>query len=175
MRFQPLIRRISLGPAAAAAVTGILLAGCGSSGSPGSGSSSSPAPSSSSGTSGSGSAADAAITSDWVAFFASSTPLAKRVSLLQNGQQFQTLIAAQAKSGLASSASAKVTKVSNVTSTQATVTYSILLGGQSALPHQTGVAVYQGGTWKVGDKSFCALLVLENGKKGLPAACAAAG
>ena len=40
-----------------------------------------------------------------------------------------------------------------------------------------GVAVLQGGTWKVGDASFCGLLTLENGGRasGLPAACHSAG
>ena len=48
---------------------------------------------------------------------------------------------------------------------QAKVTYSILVGGTPALKNQPGVAVYQGGTWKVGDQSFCALLTLENSGK----------
>jgi len=36
--------------------------------------------------------------------------------------------------------------------------------------------VYQDGSWKVGESSFCGLLILENGGKttGLPAACSAA-
>jgi hypothetical protein len=99
--------------------------------------------------------------------------VAKRVSLLQDGQTFQSIIKSQAGSGLAASATAKVTKVTMVSSTQAKVTYSILIGGQSALAHQAGVAVLQDGTWKVGLASFCGLLALENGGKtsGLPAAC----
>jgi hypothetical protein len=173
MRFQPVIRGIFLA-AAFAAGSALVLAGCGSSGP----STPSPNPSSAtSSTSSSGSggnAAIAAIKADWEAFFAASTPVSRRVQLLQNGQLFQALIAAQAKSPLAASASAKVTKVSNVTSTQATVTYSILAGGQTALPNQTGVAVYQNGTWKVGDASFCGLLRLEK-TSGLPAACNSAG
>jgi hypothetical protein len=61
--------------------------------------------------------------------------------------------------------------------TQAKVTYSILVGGQPALANQSGVAVYQDGTWKVGLASFCGLLALENGGKtsSLPAACQTAG
>src|SRR5215475_8957894 len=35
-------------------------------------------------------------------------------------------------------------------SSQASVTYSILLGGQAALSGQAGVAVYEDGVWKVG-------------------------
>ncbi len=177
MRFQPLIRRISLVPAAAAAF-GFVLAGCGSSGSPTPSSSSpSSSPSSSSSSSaGSSSAAESAITANWEAFFSASTPVSKRVSLLQDGQLFKPLIEAQSKSSLASSASAKVTKVTNISSSQATVTYSILVAGTSALSGQKGVAVHEDGTWKVGIKSFCGLLGLEKSSglvkiSALPAAC----
>jgi hypothetical protein len=45
------------------------------------------------------------------------------------------------------------------------------------LSHQTAVAVYSGGTWKIGVASFRGLLVLENGGKtsSPPAACKTAG
>jgi hypothetical protein len=57
----------------------------------------------------------------------------------------------------------------------ATVTYDILVSGTPALKNQTGVAVYENGTWKVGVTSFCGLLTIENSGKttGLPAACQA--
>jgi hypothetical protein len=123
------------------------------------------------------SGAAATIKANWEAFFNPKTPVAKRVSLLQGGQTFASVIKSQAGSGLASSASAKVTKVTLVSATQAKVTYSILLGGQPVLPNQTGVAVKQGGVWKVGLASFCGLLTVENNGKttGLPAACKSAG
>ena len=119
----------------------------------------------------------ATIKANWEAFFNPKTPVAKRVSLLQDGQTFATVIKSQAGSGLASSASAKVTKVTVVSPSQAKVTYSILLGGQPVLSGRTGVAVKQGGTWKVGVASFCGLLTVENNGKtsGLPAACKSAG
>ena len=53
---------------------------------------------------------------------------------------------ALAASGLAQSASAKVTAVHVISATQATVTYDIYLGGKPALSNQTGTAVYQDGT-----------------------------
>ena len=61
--------------------------------------------------------------------------------------------------------------------TQAKVIYSILVGGTPALSNQNGVAVLQNGVWKVGDTSFCGLLIVENSGKtsGLPAACQSAG
>ena|SRR5438270_7011711 len=171
MRFQPLIRRMSLVSAAVA----VVVAGCSSGGPSGSGSTSSrsatPSPASS---------AAAAIKANWAAFFSSSTPVSRRAALLQNGEQFKSLIAAQARSPIASSASAKVTKVTDISSSRATVTYSILVGGTSALSNRKGVAVYQNGTWKVGVQSFCGLLGLEKSSglvkiTGLPAACASAG
>jgi len=160
------------------------LAACSSSSnSSSSGASSSPssAPSSSapasSASPASSSGAASTIAANWATFFNAKTPVAKRVSLLQDGQTFQSIIKSQAGSGLAASASAKVTKVTMVSSTQAKVTYSILIGGQSALANQAGVAVLQDGTWKVGLASFCGLLAVENGGKtsGLPAACKSAG
>lgn len=90
---------------------------------------------------------------------------------------FATIIKQQAGGGLASTASAKVTKVTVTSPTQAKVTYDILVSGTPALSGKTGVAVKQDGTWKVGVASFCGLLALENGGKtsGLPGPCKAAG
>ena len=179
MRFQPSARRIPLAPAIVAGF-GLLIAGCGSSSPPAPKASSPSSPSSPSSAPDSGSSSgmtptEQTIKANWVKFFASSTPNSQRVALLENGSQFKKVIADQSTSSLASSAGATVTKVSNVTSSQATVLYSITVAGTPALPNQTGTAVYQGGTWKVGDKSFCALLVLELGKTGVPSACLTAG
>jgi hypothetical protein len=117
-----------------------------------------------------------AITTNWEAFFNAKTPVSKRVSLLQDGQQFQSVIQAQAGSGLAALATAKVTHVTVNSPTQATVKYDILVSGTPELKNQTGVAVLQNGTWKVGVTSFCGLLTIENAGKtaGLPAACKSA-
>ena len=122
---------------------------------------------------GSSSAATAQIKANWEAFFSPKTPAAKRISLLQNGQMFASVINAQSGSGLASSASATVSSVTVTSPTQAKVIYSVLLGGTPALKNQPGVAVLQNGTWKVGDQSFCALLTLENNGKA-PSVCSSA-
>jgi hypothetical protein len=131
---------------------------------------SSAAPSSSSGSS---SAAVTQIKTNWETFFNPKTPVAERVNLLQNGKLFEPIIKAQAGSPLASSATSTVSAVTVESSTQAKVTYSILVGGSPALKNQAGVSVYQNGTWKVGLQSFCALLTLENSGKA-PSACASA-
>ncbi len=119
------------------------------------------------------SAAVTQIKANWEAFFDPKTPVAKRVSLLQNGQVFESIIKAQASSALASSATSSVSSVTVESPAQAKVVYSILVGGSAALKNQPGVAVYQSGIWKIGDQSFCALLSLENSGKA-PAACASA-
>jgi len=150
--------------------------GCGSS-TPSSSSSSKPAvtsPATSPSAPSTSSAAATEIAANWVAFFNFKTPTAQRVTLLQNGSQFATIIQGQAGQGLASTANAKVLSVSNITPTTATVKYDILLGTTPALTNQTGTAVYQDGAWKVGDSSFCGLLTLE-GLKTLPPACSSAG
>jgi hypothetical protein len=123
--------------------------------------------------SGGSSAAVNEIKANWEAFFNPKTPVAKRVSLLQNGQTFEAIIKAQAGSPLASSATSSVSSVIIESPAQAKVVYSILVGGSPALKNQPGVAVFQGGAWKVGDQSFCALLTLENNGKA-PSACASA-
>jgi hypothetical protein len=154
------------------ALIGLALAAtaCGSSG-PSSSSTSPPAATSPA----AGGNAVAEITANWEAFFSAKTPVSQRVSLLQDGSQFQSVISAQAGSGLASQASAKVTKVTVTSPTQATVKYDILLNGTPALSNQTGTAVLENGSWKVGVTSFCGLLTVENSGKttGLPAACQA--
>jgi hypothetical protein len=96
------------------------------------------------------------------------------VDLLEDGQEFAPVISAQEGSALASQASASVSKVTvTKPSSQASVDYSILISGKPVLSNQSGTAVYQDGTWKVGVSSFCGLLALESGGSAtsLPAAC----
>jgi hypothetical protein len=173
MRFNLLARRIAA-PALGLALAATMAA-CSSSSSPATASPSSAPPSSaaasspaasspvasSSGQAASGNAT-AQITANWEAFFNGQTPAAKKISLLENGQKFASVINAQAGSGIATSAGAKVTKVVVNSPAKATVNYDITLGGTTALANQTGTAVYQDGMWKVGDVSFCQLLKLEN-------------
>lgn len=131
-------------------------------------------PSATTSTSSAAGGSTAAITANWEAFFSAKTPVAKRVSLLQDGSQFESIIKGQAGTGLAATASAKVVSVSMSTPSQAIVKYNILVSGATALPNQTGTAVLENGTWKVGVASFCGLLKLEE-LKTLPAACSSAG
>ena len=173
-------RELSLASVTLFMAAGLALAGCSSSSStaspsvtaaPSSAAPSSAAPSSAAPSTGAGSepasgaGAVAAIKANWVAFFDAKTPTSRRIDLLQNGSQFAAIIRAQASSPLALLATAKVNTVSLTGTDQAGVGYSILASGQVALANQTGVAVYQNGTWKVGLTSFCGLLKLENSGK----------
>ena len=179
MRFPPTRVFLVVVLAAVAAVTA-----CSSSGSTKPGSSASAKPTTAAPTTAapttaspsSGGATSAAVTqikTNWETFFNPKTPVAQRVNLLQNGPAFESIIKAQAGSPLASSATSTVSAVTVESSSQAKVTYSILVGGSPALKNQPGVSVFQDGIWKVGDQSFCALLTLENNGKA-PSACASA-
>jgi hypothetical protein len=136
-------------------------------------SSSAPATTSSAATSTASAPAGAttAITTNWETFFNIKTSAAKRVSLLQDGSQFASIIKAQQHTPLAAGLTAKVKSISDVTSSQATVKYDLIVVG-SKVP-MTGTAVYEDGTWKVGATTFCGLLSLEGLKK-MPAACSSA-
>jgi len=182
MRFELKEGRAYLVP-----VLGLLLASALAACSSGGSSSSAPAtaPSSSSAASsatatpasGGNAAAIAAIKTNWEAFFNSSTPNAKRLTLLQNGDKFSAAVTAFAASPLASAVTSKVDSVTLTSATQANVKYDLTAAGTSVASGQTGTAVLQDGTWKVGDDVFCGLLKegasLMNIK--VPAACNSAG
>jgi hypothetical protein len=161
-----------------ACMAGLGLAACGSSSSSTTPAASPSSPAASPAASASSAASGDAkvIAANWAAFFNAKTPVATRVSLLQDGSSFSSIIKSQAGSGLASEATAQVTKVTVITSSEAQVTYSILISGTPELKNQNGTAVYEDGTWKVGVISFCGLLTLENGgsTSSLPAACKSA-
>jgi hypothetical protein len=48
--------------------------------------------------------------------------------------------------------------VTLTSATKATVKYDLTAAGTSVASGQSGTAVLQGGTWKVGDDVFCGLL-----------------
>ena len=181
MRSRVLARRILLAPVIGLA---FITAACSSSssgttasppassaaGSPSASSVTNPSPA---GSASSGGSAISEIKTNWESFFSGKTSAATKISLLQNGQQYASVINAQAGSGLAASATATVTAVVLESGTTATVSYNIGVSGAS-LNNRTGTAVLEDGVWKVGDISFCQLLTLENG--GTPTAlCKSAG
>jgi len=185
MRFHHMARRILLAPALGLAFA-TAVAACSSS--PGSSSSTPPATSSaaapasntasaSATSSGGSSSAVAEITTNWEAFFSSSTPNSKRIQLLENGSTFSSAVGAFASSPLASAVTSKVDSVTLTSPTQATVKYDLTAAGTTVASGATGTAVLQDGVWKVGDDVFCSLLKegasLLNIK--VPTACNSAG
>jgi hypothetical protein len=180
MGFTALARRAILAPALALALAAAVAA-CSSSSSSSS-SSSAPAASTPAATSAAASTsapaaantsgAVAEITANWEKFFASSTPVSEKVTLLQNGSVFSGAISGL--TSLVSGLGAKVTGVTVNSPTSATVNYNLTAGGTSLLSGQTGTAVYENGVWKVGDASLCGLLKLVPGGSE-PAACSSAG
>jgi hypothetical protein len=181
MRFKLLARRIAT-PALGLALAATMAACSSSSTSSAAGSGSSAPPSSSAPGSaasspGTGSTADAAaqIKANWEKFFDASTPVAEKVKLLQNGAALESAIKAFANFPLASGIGAKVTNVTVSSATKAAVTYNLTSSsGGALLSGQKGVAVYQDGTWKVGDASLCGLFRLIPGGT-VPSACNSAG
>lgn len=154
--------RRGFGPLAVVGLGAALaLAGCGSSSHPGAAPTAPPAATASVTASASGATSAATIKRNWQAFFAGATPAARKIALLQDGSRFASVINAQASSTLAKGSGAQVSHVTLTGSSAATVRYAITLGGKPALSNQTGTAVLQSGTWKVGDASFCSLLTLE--------------
>jgi hypothetical protein len=151
----------------ALAALAFTLAGCG-----GSSPSSSTTSSSNTTTTSSPAAAKAAVRKAWIQFFAGATSADKKISLLQNGERFADAIKAQASSPLAKQTSATVSSVTLQGSQRAKVVYTIALAGTPALKNQKGTAVKVGGSWKVGDASFCSLLALQGSP---PKACSQAG
>jgi hypothetical protein len=126
---------------------------------------------------GTGSTADAAaqIKANWEKFFDAHTTVADKVKLLQNGAALEAAIKTFANFPLASGIGAKVTNVTVNSATKAAVTYNLTSSdGSALLSNQKGVAVYEDGTWKVGDQSLCGLFKLIPGAT-VPAACNSAG
>jgi hypothetical protein len=115
--------------------------------------------------------AEQRIAADWTTFFDGDTGPVQRVSLLEDGSVFLPIL--EANGGLTIPVAAAVTKVTIVSRTQADVRYTILEGGQPAMPVQNGVAVLINGHWLVSVATYCDLLVTENSgsRAGLPAVC----
>jgi hypothetical protein len=102
-------------------------------------------------------------------FFSPKTSIPARVAVLQDGHRFSALVTSFANNPLAKQVSVKVSSVTlgDGAAAPAKVVYTVKLGGTS-LPTQTGTAVQQNGTWKVGFASLCRLVGLAGST---PAVC----
>jgi hypothetical protein len=112
-------------------------------------------------------AAKAQIKSAYQKFFSGQTSVSDRVALLQNGPQFKSAIQALASNPLAKNVNVAVSSVRLEGANEAKVVYTVKLGS-AGLPKQTGTAVRENGTWKVGYASLCRLVALQGST---PPAC----
>ncbi|MGH2976853.1 MAG: hypothetical protein ACRDKC_00550 [Gaiellaceae bacterium] len=103
--------------------------------------------------------AQAQIKSAYLKFFSAKTSISDRVALLQNGPKLENLVKEFANDPLAKNVAVNVSSVKLVGKNQAKVVYTLKVGA-SSLPPQTGTAVRQNGTWKVGDAGLCKLVAL---------------
>jgi hypothetical protein len=142
------VRRLAL-----VLVAGLALAGCGGS--------------SGTTTTDTTAAARAQIKSAYVKFFSGKTPVSDRVAVLQNGSKFKGLVTSFANNPLAKNVNVTVSSVTIEGGDNAKVVYTVKLGG-AGLPKQTGTAVRENGTWKVGYASLCKLVALQGST---PSAC----
>jgi hypothetical protein len=99
------------------------------------------------------------IKSAYATLFSGKSSVPDRVAVLQNGPQFKALVTSFANNPLAKNVSATVSSVTLQGANKAKVVYTVKLGG-SALPQQTGTALKQNGTWKVGYLGLCKLVAL---------------
>jgi hypothetical protein len=102
-----------------------------------------------------------AISKAYAALFGTKSTLAQSVDSLQNGQAFKQAIVAESKKPAAKGSDAKVTAVTMQSANVAKVTFTVYSNGQPALPGASGLAVRQGGKWKVAAQTFCQLLTLQ--------------
>lgn len=112
-------------------------------------------------------AARAQIKSAYVKFFSGKTPVSDRVAVLQNGSRFKGLVTSFANNPLAKNVNVTVSSVTLEGGDNAKVVYTVKLGG-AGIPKQTGTAVRENGTWKVGSASLCKLVALQGST---PSAC----
>jgi hypothetical protein len=109
----------------------------------------------------------ARIRTAYETFFSSKTNVPAKIRLLQNGPRFERLVKSFYSNPLAKNVNVTVARIQLQGTRQAKVVYTVKLGGLG-LPKQTGTAVKENGTWKVGDASLCKLVSLGGST---PSAC----
>jgi ABC-type glycerol-3-phosphate transport system substrate-binding protein len=97
----------------------------------------------------------AAVTKTWTLFFSSSTPVAQRVALVEDGAAFQPWLASQPASA---GWSATVKQVTFPSAGHANVAFALSLGGGKSLPSIAGAAELVGGDWRVSKSTICVVL-----------------
>lgn len=106
-------------------------------------------------------AAEKEVKENWQKFFDPKTSTKEKQAVLENGDNMGPVLAAFSGDDRGGQVKAEVTKVEFTAPTDATVTYTLLLNGATALPDASGTAVEQDGTWKVSVTTLCALVQLS--------------
>lgn len=106
-------------------------------------------------------AAEKEVKENWQKFFDPKTSTKEKQAVLENGDKMGPVLAAFSGDDRGGQVKAEVTKVEFTAPTDATVTYTLLLNGATALPDASGTAVEQDGTWKVSVTTLCALVQLS--------------
>lgn len=101
------------------------------------------------------------IKTNWEKFFDPKTSAKDKQAVLENGGEMGPVLQAFSGDQRGGQVKAQVTKVVFTKPDQATVTYTLLLNGATALPDASGTSVEQGGHWKVSVNTLCALVQLS--------------
>lgn len=106
-------------------------------------------------------AAEKEIKENWQKFFDPKTSTKEKQAVLENGDRMGPVLKAFSGDQRGGQVAAKVTKIEFTKPTEATVTYTLLLNGATALPDASGTSVEQSGAWKVSVNTLCALVQLS--------------
>lgn len=106
-------------------------------------------------------AAEKEIKENWQKFFDPKTSTKDKQAVLENGDRMGPVLQVFSGDQRGGQVEAQVTKVEFTQPTEATVTYTLLLNGATALPDASGTSVEQDGTWKVSVSTLCALVQLS--------------
>ncbi|MFE9997964.1 hypothetical protein [Streptomyces avermitilis] len=109
------------------------------------------------------------IKKNWEKFFDPAVPTKDKQAVLENGDRMTAVLRSFNGDKRGGQVAAHVEKVAFTSPTEADVTYSLTLKGQTALPGAAGTAVEQDGTWKVSVNTLCALVQLSGDASASPA------
>lgn len=113
-------------------------------------------------------AATKAITDVYIAFFNGTTAPATRAALVENGDVFLPTLEAMAADPQSMATSATVEGVTATGAENATVKWTLLMGGAPVLPDQSGEAIQEAGTWKVSATTYCTLMAIQGSGATIP-------
>ncbi|MFG3499402.1 hypothetical protein [Streptomyces sp. NPDC047928] len=108
------------------------------------------------------------IEENWATFFDPQASIDDKAEVLENGEQLRPVLTAFSQDPNAAKTSVKIKDVAFTSADKADVTYDLLVGGTPALPDSKGTSVLQDDTWKVSQKTLCALVKLSGNATPMP-------